>query len=62
MYGFWRLGFSPTPSGGAAWVTKGLATATSTSEKKPITTPRTGTAHAVSIPAALRASSTAAVE
>src|SRR5262245_14461586 len=28
MYGFWRLGVMPAPSAGAAWVVKGLATAT----------------------------------
>ena len=45
MYGFWRLGLSPAPSAGAAWVANGLETATSMNAKNVITPPRIGTAH-----------------
>ena len=46
MYGFWRLGLSPAPSGGAACVANGLETATSMKLKNTATRPRTGTAQA----------------
>ena len=47
MYGFCRLGVSPSPSNGAVCVPNGLATATSTNEKNVAMPPITGTTHAV---------------
>src|SRR5215510_14073800 len=43
MYGFWRLGVMPAPSVGAAWVAKGLATATRRNAKNVETAANTGT-------------------
>src|SRR5262249_37474648 len=43
MYGFWRLGVIPAPSGGADCVTNGLATATTRKGKKVATAAKTGT-------------------
>src|SRR5512135_182655 len=47
MYGFWRLGVIPAPSGGAAWVANGLASATRTNAKKDATAANTGTTHVI---------------
>ena len=62
MYGFWRLGLSPAPSAGAAWVANGLETATSVNAKNVITPPRIGTAHGRRLAADRRASETAIAE
>ena len=45
MYGFCRLGVMPAPSGGAACVANGLATATTRNAKKVETAAKTGTTH-----------------
>ncbi len=42
MYGFCRLGLSPSPSGGAAIVANGLETAVSSQAKARTRPPRTG--------------------
>src|ERR687891_411007 len=42
MYGFWRLGTMPAPSGGAAWVSNGLAMPTTRKAKKTATPPISG--------------------
>ena len=60
MYGFCRLGLSPRPSAGAAWVWNGLATATRSSAKKDATTPSVGTTQAITSRAATRLKYTAA--
>ena len=62
MYGFWRLGLSPAPSAGAAWVANGLETATSMNAKNVITPPRIGTVQLRSVGAERRARSTATAE
>jgi hypothetical protein len=62
MYGFWRLGLSPSPSAGAGCVANGLETATSRKEKKTVTAPSTGTVHASRLRADRRPSRTAAAE
>ena len=46
MYGFWRLGFKPAPSAGAACTANGVATTTTRNEKKTATAPTTGTTQA----------------
>ena len=62
MYGFWRLGLSPFPSGGAACVANGVATATSRNAKKTVTPPSTGVTQAIRSRARRRFTSRAAVE
>src|SRR2546422_500453 len=62
MYGFWRLGLRPAPSGGATWVAKGLETATSMKAKKAVTRPSTGTTHAMMCGPVRRPKATAAAE
>ena len=59
MYGFWRLGVMPAPSGGATWVANGLATATRRNEKNTETPAKTGTTHTTRLRAQLRLSRTA---
>src|SRR5919202_6201162 len=61
MYGFWRLGFRPRPSAGAAWVSNGLATKTSRRAKKEATPARTGTVHGSTSIVSRRFSATAAL-
>jgi hypothetical protein len=51
---------SPSPSAGAAWVAKGLATATSRKLKKTTTRPTTGTTHTSTSRPTYRSRSTAA--
>src|SRR5829696_4355844 len=46
MYGFWRLGLSPFPSGGVICVANGVATTTSRKAKKTVTPAKTGVTHA----------------
>ena len=47
MYGFCRLGVMPAPSGGAACIVKGLATATKRNAKKVETAAKTGTTQTI---------------
>ncbi len=60
MYGFWRLGFIPAPSRGAACVAKGLATATTRNAKNDAIAPKTGTTQTIRSRAQLRFRLTAA--
>ena len=59
MYGFWRLGFSPLPSAGAAIVSNGLETATSSHVNPTAIPPKTGVTHTTRSRARLRANQTA---
>ena len=60
MYGFWRLGFSPTPSAGAGSVANGEATNTSSSPKKDAIAARIGTVQGRTSLVSLRFNATAA--
>ena len=59
MYGFWRLGLSPFPSAGAAIVSNGLETATSSQVKPTAIPPKTGVTHTTRSRARFRANHTA---
>src|SRR3990172_1255910 len=59
MYGFWRLGLSPRPSGGAAWVAKGLATPVTSHANATVIPPSTGVTHSTRSAARRRLSQTA---
>jgi hypothetical protein len=61
MYGFWRLGLSPFPSAGAAIVSNGLETATSSQVNPTAMPPSTGVTQATRSRARRWANQTASV-